>query len=195
MNKYFLLCALQCISIYPLCQDETPKPTLEESLIRKEAVYLANRFQIAVAKSFLYEKLDMRGTQDLFAEDATIQVTSLRTHTKKEYTPQEYFQVLNLLRWGSTAIYDLVKVSYAPIDRSSGSLSNRNGYYQIVYNITQTFRGRFKNRQGYYCDITVKQIIIHLKFNKQGIVEGKITDIIAVQTTDCDANETVSPRR
>lgn len=187
MKKKKLLVALLAVNTLATAQPERLQPIPAEKWVRSEAILLLQRFGEGVEKALVCPLYDTEGTNELFTEDATIQVTSLQSNTKKNYRPEPYWRALNGLICKGNAKYASALVSYSPTSADSVRIRTVNNACIATYDLTQTFMSfSKKNGARSYCDVTIKKVVMIFWTNSQGIMEGKIKKVYADHPEQCD---------
>src|SRR5581483_10112879 len=182
-----LLFALLFISVRAAAQDIPQSGVkISEETMRKEGVAIVNNFQTAVKRCTECPLFITKGTNNLFANGAIIEVTSINTRTKKTYSPEAYFRTVNGLKCGRDPIYKSMKFEYLPVAEEDGIPGNNYGSPIITFNITQVIHAEGIKGRKNYCDITIKSVTIIFSKNSDGVIEGKIIGVFAERTEKCN---------
>lgn len=183
MKSLLLLMGVLCL-FGPLLAQTKKWPALkvsDEGLIREEARYIVNRFKTAVRKAVECPLFNTTGITGLFTEDAFIEVSTLRAGIKRRYLPGEYFETLNGLVCGKGSLYDSVRITHLPVPPELTKILYKDGGCIVHYHIAQKFSaiGLMPGKAGNYLEITIKTVIMEFHLSRDGVLEGKISKIIA----------------
>lgn len=184
MKQILLLLGSICCPVVLLLAQTDTSPGLrhaDETLIRNEAKYIVNRFKTAVQRAVECPLFNTNGITGLFLDDAYIEVSTRKPGLMKRYLPAEYFEAINALVCGKHSQYDSVRISHFPVPPEMTKIIWSDDGCIVQCHIAQKFSalGTSPRKAGNYLEITFKTVVIHFNLNRNGVLEGKISRIIA----------------
>jgi len=181
MKKLNVISVLLLTYFLSSAQETAPLIKISRETAKDLSLPLVNQFQVAMTKLPQCPCLILNGTNNLFAKNAKIEVSSLNGKPQS-YTPEAYFRAVNALHCGKKPVYSSMKFVYRPLPRSSAIVSYAPGSISVAYPINQLFVGVQTGTGRVYMDITIKIVNIGFIADEHGVLQPKITGITVDET-------------